>query len=130
MAGSLKLWAGRLKRDVLAIYLAARDPATPRLARLLALVVAAYALSPIDLIPDFIPVPGYLDDLIIVPLGILAVVRLIPAPVMERHRLAATLMAQRPSSRNAALVIGGIWVASVVLVAWLGYPRIAPWFSG
>src|SRR5262249_19115072 len=73
-----KLWARAIKRDVLALWIAARDPRVPWYAKALAMAVAAYALSPIDLIPDFIPVLGYLDDLVIVPLGILLVVALIP----------------------------------------------------
>ncbi|MGY3112014.1 uncharacterized membrane protein YkvA (DUF1232 family) [Pantoea eucalypti] len=74
----IKTWARNIKRDVHAVWLAARDPRTPLVAKVLAMIVAAYAVSPIDLIPDFIPVIGYLDDLIIVPLGIMLVVRLIP----------------------------------------------------
>src|SRR6188472_2135480 len=96
MAGKLKDWARSIKRDVHAIYLAARDPRTPWYAKALAVCVAGYALSPIDLIPDFIPVIGYLDDLIIVPLGILAVVKLIPPEVMAESRAAAALAAERP----------------------------------
>ena len=76
--GSARLWAQGIKRDVVAVYFAARDPATPWSVRLLALGVAAYALSPIDLIPDFIPVLGYLDDLLIVPLGLMLVIRWLP----------------------------------------------------
>ena len=75
-----KDWARRLKRDVVALWIAARDPRTPVLAKVAAGAVAAYALSPIDLIPDFVPVLGYLDDLLIVPLGIMLAVRLVPAP--------------------------------------------------
>src|SRR6185436_10555723 len=101
-----------IRRDVLAIYLAARDPRVPWYAKALALCVAAYALSPIDLIPDFIPVLGYLDDLIIVPLGILAVVQLIPPEIMAEHRAAAAIVAERPVSRGAAVVIVLIWIAS------------------
>ena len=81
MLSTVKAWAHGLKRDVHAVYLAARDPRTPWYARAVAILVAAYALSPIDLIPDFIPILGYLDDLLIVPLGILLVVRLIPRPM-------------------------------------------------
>ena len=77
----LKLWARKLKTDVVAIYIAGRDPRTPWHVKLVALIVAGYALSPIDLIPDFIPVLGYLDDLIIVPLGIMLVVKLMPGCV-------------------------------------------------
>ena len=76
--GSLKRWAALLKGELLTVYYAARDPEAPWLARFVAIAVAAYALSPIDLIPDFIPVIGYLDDLLIVPLGLLLVIRLAP----------------------------------------------------
>ncbi|TIT56386.1 MAG: DUF1232 domain-containing protein, partial [Mesorhizobium sp.] len=84
-----KQWARAIKRDVVALWLAARDPRVPWYAKVAAGVVAAYALSPIDLIPDFIPVLGYLDDLIIVPLGILLAVKLIPAALMAEFRAAA-----------------------------------------
>src|SRR6188508_683789 len=82
MLSRIKTWARNLKRDAHAIYLASRDPRVPWCAKALAIAVAAYALSPIDLIPDFIPVIGYLDDAVLVPLGILAVVKLIPAEIM------------------------------------------------
>lgn len=124
MVGKLKDWARTIKRDVHAIYLAARDPRTPWYAKALALCVAGYALSPIDLIPDFIPVLGYLDDLVIVPLGILAVVKMIPPEVLAEHR-AAALAGERPVSRTAALVIVCIWAASIALTAWLGYRYFA-----
>ena len=81
----LRKWAKELKRQTLVVYFAARDPRTPWLARLLALGIAAYALSPIDLIPDFIPVVGYLDDLLIVPLGLMLVLRLLPAGVLQQQ---------------------------------------------
>ena len=121
MNGKLKDWARIIKRDVHAIYLAARDPRTPWYAKVLALFVAGYALSPIDLIPDFIPVLGYLDDAIIVPLGVLAVIKMIPPEVMAEHRAAAALSEVRPVSRTAALIIAGIWVASIAVTVWLGY---------
>ena len=113
MTGKLKDWARAIKRDVHAIYLAARDPRVPWYAKALALCVAGYALSPIDLIPDFIPVFGYLDDLIIVPLGILAVVKLIPPEIMAQHRAAAALASERPISHAAAamiVIIFGLYV--------------------
>lgn len=88
---------------------------------MLAIGVAAYALSPIDLIPDFIPVLGYLDDIIIVPLGILLVVRLIPPEIMAEHRVAAAAAQQRPVSRAAGVVIVVIWVVSAVVFGWLAY---------
>lgn len=85
----LKSWARALKRDAVALWLAARDPRVPWYAKAAAAVVAAYALSPIDLIPDFVPILGYLDDLLIVPLGIIVAVKLIPGPVMSDLRLKA-----------------------------------------
>lgn len=111
-----KTWAKNIKRDVHAVWLAARDPRTPLLAKVLALIVAAYAVSPIDLIPDFIPIIGYLDDLIIVPLGIMLVVRLIPAEVMREHRETAAQASRRPVSRITAGVFIVIWVMCAVLL--------------
>ncbi len=111
-----KQWARTIERDVYAVWLAARDPRTPWFAKALALAVAAYAVSPIDLIPDFIPVLGYLDDLVIVPLGILLVVRLIPPEVMEEHREAAAQTTERPVSRLAAGVVIALWVACAALL--------------
>src|SRR5215813_10413075 len=104
-----------VKRDVHAIYLAARDPRVPWYAKVLALCVAGYALSPIDLIPDFVPVLGYLDDVILVPLGILLVVKLIPPEIMAEHRALAVAARDRPVSRNAAIVIALICVVFIVL---------------
>ncbi|MER8953316.1 YkvA family protein [Mesorhizobium sp. M0833] len=121
MGGKLKVWARTIKRDVHAIYLAARDPRTPWYAKALALCVAGYALSPIDLIPDFVPVLGYLDDLILLPLGILAVVKMIPPEVMAEHRAAAALAGERPVSRTAAVVIFCLWAVAITLTAWLSY---------
>ncbi|WP_289535438.1 DUF1232 domain-containing protein [Pseudomonas sp. SO81] len=116
----LRHWARALKRDVHALWLAARDARTPRLAKLLALLVAAYALSPIDLIPDFIPVLGYMDDLIIVPLGIWLVVRLIPAGLMAEFRALASQASARPISKMAACFVVLVWLAlGVGLVIWL-----------
>ncbi|WP_338723241.1 YkvA family protein [Devosia sp. XK-2] len=117
---AVKVWARNVKRDVLAIWLAARDPRTPWAARVLAIGVAAYALSPIDLIPDFIPVLGYLDDLLIVPLGILAVIRLVPASLIAEFRAEAAEMTERPVSRAGLIAIIFIWlVLALVLSAWL-----------
>ncbi|MFB9980372.1 YkvA family protein [Mesorhizobium kowhaii] len=122
---ALSEWARTIKRDVHALYLAARDPRTPWYAKALALCVAGYALSPIDLIPDFIPVIGYLDDVILVPLGVLAVIKMIPPEVMAEHREAAALAVDRPVSRSAAVIIACIWIASVALAGWLGYRYFA-----
>jgi uncharacterized membrane protein YkvA (DUF1232 family) len=119
MAGRLTAWARTLKRDVHAVYLAARDPRTPWYAKALALAVAGYALSPIDLIPDFIPVVGYLDDLILVPAGLWLVIRLIPADVLAEHRALADAASSRPVSRTAAAAIVAIWIAAACALAWL-----------
>ena len=111
MTGRLENWARRMKRDVIALWLAARDPRTPLGAKLVAGAVAAYALSPIDLIPDFIPVLGYLDDLIIVPAGIWLALKLIPAELMDELRAEAEQRATRPTSRGAMIVIVFVWIA-------------------
>ena len=121
MLDRLKSWATAIKRDVYALYLAARDPRVPWHAKALAGAVAAYALSPIDLIPDFIPVLGHLDDLIIVPLGILLVVRMIPPELMAEHRAIAARAIAQPQSLAGAHVIITIWTALTVFVAWLAY---------
>jgi uncharacterized membrane protein YkvA (DUF1232 family) len=115
----LRDWARLVKRDVHALYLARRDPRVPWYAKALAALVAGYALSPIDLIPDFIPVVGYLDDAILVPLGILLVIRLIPPDVMAEHRAAAAAARERPSGRLAPIVVTGVWVAAIAVSAWL-----------
>lgn len=122
----LEQFARRMKRDTLALYLAARHPGTPWYAKLLAGGVAAYALSPIDLIPDFVPVLGYLDDLLIVPAGIAVAIRLVPDPVMRECREAAeeTFAKGRPVSRPAIVVIVAIWVllaSLLVRVAWKAF---------
>jgi uncharacterized membrane protein YkvA (DUF1232 family) len=119
----LKSWARTLKRDVVALWIAAGDPRTPMRAKWIAGAVAAYALSPIDLIPDFIPVFGYLDDLLIVPLGIALAIRLIPPALMSEFRVRATDRAERPRSYIAAMLVVMIWLISgAVLVHWL-WPR-------
>lgn len=116
---ALKTRARRLKAETFALYLAARHPGTPWLAKVLAAAVAAYALSPIDLIPDFIPVLGYLDDLVLVPAGIALAVRLIPAGVLAecRAQAAETLADDRPVSRAAAGIVVSIWLVSAALLA-------------
>jgi uncharacterized membrane protein YkvA (DUF1232 family) len=112
----LKDRARVLKRDTIAVYLAARDPRTPWYARVLAAAVVAYALSPLDLIPDFIPVLGYLDDLILVPAGIALVLRLVPAEVMADCREQARMGAERPISRIGAAVMIAIWLTAAAWV--------------
>lgn len=118
-AMSLRKWAKGLRQQTLVVYHVARDPRTPWFVRVLALAVAAYALSPVDLIPDFIPILGYLDDLVIVPLGLMLVLQLTPGEVLAAARVKAAAAADRPVSRGIAAVIVGIWVlAAVVLGLW------------
>ena len=100
MLERMNRWARVLKRDVHAIYLASRDPRVPWYAKVLAVMVAAYALSPIDLIPDFVPVLGYLDDVIVVPLGIALVIRLIPPGIMAELREQAEAAQERSDQRR------------------------------
>ena len=125
MLPRLKNWARSIRRDVVAIWLAARDPRVPWYAKAIAAAVAAYALSPIDLIPDFIPVLGYLDDLVIVPLGILLVIHLIPDELMAEFRREATKRIDRPASLAAAAAIVALWAAVAILVLWWLWPRLA-----
>lgn len=108
----LKAWARRIKRNVVALWLAARDPRVPVAAKVVAAIVAGYALSPIDLIPDFIPILGYLDDVILVPLGIALAVRMIPAPLMEDLRERASLV-DKPRSTVGLIAIVALWVVSI-----------------
>lgn len=119
MLATLKSWARTLERDVHAIALAVRDPRVPWYAKAAGIAVAGYALSPIDLIPDFIPVLGYLDDLILVPLGIMLVIRLIPPEIMAEHRALAAAAVDRPVGRTAAVIVVLIWLAVAGVVAWL-----------
>jgi uncharacterized membrane protein YkvA (DUF1232 family) len=117
----VKTWARALRRDAHAILLASRDPRVPWAVKLLALAVAGYALSPIDLIPDFIPVLGYLDDLIIVPLGIWLVIELIPEDVMREYRTIASAAAERPVSKAAAIIIVALWISGAALLGWIAF---------
>lgn len=122
---NVKRWARTLKRDVIALWLAARDPRTPWHTKAVAGVVAAYALSPIDLIPDFIPVLGYLDDLILVPLGIALAVRLIPPALLSEFRAAAAMRSERPASKLAIVVIVALWTASIAGATWWAWPHLS-----
>jgi uncharacterized membrane protein YkvA (DUF1232 family) len=117
----LKERARGLKAETLALYFAAYHPRTPWYARLLAAGIAVYAISPIDLIPDFIPVLGYLDDLILIPLGIALVVKLVPRPVLAecRARAQEAIRSGRPVSWVAGVVVILIWlVLAVLVIAW------------
>jgi uncharacterized membrane protein YkvA (DUF1232 family) len=108
-----------LRQDALALYLAARHPRTPWYAKALAAFLAAYLLSPIDFIPDFVPVLRYLDDLVVVSLGLVIVLRLVPADVMDECRKHAgeAFASGRPVSKTAAAVVIVVWVVVLVLVA-------------
>ncbi len=110
MYQQIKQWAKALKKEIVVVWLVAKHERTPVWIKLLALMIAAYALSPIDLIPDFIPVLGYLDDLIIVPLGLLLVIKLTPKEIIDDCRIRASLLAERPVNR---------WAAGVIILIWL-----------
>jgi len=124
-SGTLKKWADTLKKNTYALYLASRDTRVPILAKVVIGFVVAYALSPIDLIPDFIPLIGYLDDLILLPFGIWLCIRLIPQEVwLECQALAVEQIPELPHSRRAAIVIFLIWfLAMVGFMLWL-WPHI------
>jgi len=106
----IKTKANELKRYTLVVYFAARDPRTPLLVRLIALLVAAYAFSPIDLIPDFIPVIGYLDDLLLIPIGMELIIRLSPPDVIEDAKIKAAQASIEPVSYLAGAFVVGFWV--------------------
>ena len=115
----LRRWARTVRRDVIALYLAAHDPRVPWYAKALAACTAAYALSPIDLIPDFVPVIGYLDDMLILQLAIVLTVRLVPPEIMAEHRAAAEKAGRVPRSRAAAAVVIILWTVALGLtVRW------------
>lgn len=118
MFGRIRDWAHRMRRDALAMWIAARSPETPLDAKLLAAAVAAYAFSPIDLIPDFIPVLGMLDDIVIVPLGIAIALRLMPDDLIDRYRAEAEEWSHQPSSVIGALAIIALWLAVIVWISW------------
>lgn len=117
--GRLRQWAARVRRDVLALWFACRHPGTPLVAKVLALSIVAYALSPIDLIPDFVPVLGYLDELILLPGALYLVIKLVPPDVLAQCRAQAAAWDAagklRPTSYTAAAVIVLTWLA----LAWL-----------
>lgn len=115
--------ARQLKTETLVLYFAARHPATPWTARLLVAFIVGYALSPIDLIPDFIPVLGYLDELILLPLLLALALRMIPEPVLVECRERATRMAVSPSpvSRIAGVMIFMIWLFAVGFLVWWAF---------
>ena len=113
-------WAGRLEQEALAVWIAAQDPRMPWLEQVLVLCAAAYAFSPIDLIPDAIPVLGLLDDLVLVPVVLWLALRMTPADVLADSRAEAErrLAEGLPVSRTAAVVIVGLWVVVLVALGW------------
>jgi uncharacterized membrane protein YkvA (DUF1232 family) len=119
---SLARWANAAKRDAIAVYLAARDPRVPFGIKAFAAAVAAYALSPIDLIPDFIPVLGYLDDMILLPAAVWVIIRLIDPAIMSDLRAQAASIAERPVSTAGAATIAAIWIAAAGLLVWAFWP--------
>jgi uncharacterized membrane protein YkvA (DUF1232 family) len=108
-----------------ALYLAGCDPRVPWHAKAVAMCVAAYALSPIDLIPDFVPVLGYLDDVIIVPLGIMLAVRMIPGHLLAEHRSSAARAQARPVSTAGAVAVVTIWVAAMLACGWMAWRYVS-----
>ena len=126
MLGRLKAWVKTVKRDIAALWIAARDPRCPLAAKLVAGLVVAYALSPIDLIPDFIPVLGYLDDLILLPLGIALAIRLLPRQLLADARVRAETLPRPAPSRLGLACIIGLWTAGIVLgLCWWFRVRVA-----
>jgi uncharacterized membrane protein YkvA (DUF1232 family) len=117
--GRLKRWAQRLRVEVYALYLAYKDPRVPWYARAFAAVVVAYAFSPIDLIPDPIPVLGYLDDLVIIPLGVALAIKMIPPQILAECRAEARGTKDKPVGRVAAAVVVALWIALAALAVWL-----------
>ena len=121
----LRAWARGLKREAHTLALAVHHPATPWPAKLVAGLVVAYALSPIDLIPDVIPLLGYLDDLILLPIGIALAIRLIPPAALAECRAQAAAAPARPTSALGATLIMALWLLAAGLVAWWLWP-LAP----
>ena len=119
IGGLVQRWqtaARALKRELYALYLASRDPRTPWYAKAAIAGVLAYALSPIDLIPDFIPVLGYLDDLVLLPAGVWVALRLIPPAVMAESRARAEEAVRLPASKAGLIVVLGLWAFSALLL--------------
>ena len=121
---SAKQWARGIKRDVVALWIAARDLRVPWYAKATAGAVAAYALSPIDLIPDFIPIIGYLDDLLIVPVGIMLAVKLVPTNLMQEFREEA-MRREKPVSKVGLAFIIALWALAALVLTWLFWPKRA-----
>lgn len=123
MIAKIREWARALKAEIAILAAAVRDPRTPWYAKALGMFVVAYALSPIDLIPDFIPVLGFLDDAILLPIGLWAVRRMIPAAVLAEVRAQVAAGQRLPPNRIAAAIIIALWVAGLTFSAWWLWSR-------
>lgn len=119
MFNRLKRWARNVQRDTYAVGLVARDSRVPWYTKMLAIIVAGYAVSPLDVIPDFIPVIGLVDDVILIPLGIVLIVKLVPAEILAEHRGHAERAIDLPKNRIGAVVLLGCWLAVVGISGWL-----------
>ncbi len=131
LIGKIKQNAKRLKSETYALYLAIRDPRTPWYAKVTAAVVVAYALSPIDIIPDFVPILGYLDDIILLPLGVWISIRMIPRDVMKeaRDRAARVTIRGGTESRVATIVVVTLWLLTAAITAIILYRTIRPYIG-
>lgn len=121
MFARAKRWAKKIRRDTYAVGLVARDPRVPWYTKALAIAVAGYAFSPLDLIPDFIPVIGFVDDVILVPLGIVLVIKLVPPEILAEHRAHADRAMALPKNRIGAIVVLCIWIVVVGVSGWLAW---------
>lgn len=111
----------RIRIEAHAVWLAARDPRTPWPARIVGMLIAAYALSPIDLIPDFVPVLGLVDDALIIPAGVWLFVKMVPGELYEEHRAAAAEAAELPTSGMGTLIVVTIWILLALGAWWLAH---------
>ena len=121
VANRWQAWVTQLKKNTYALYLASRDPRVPLVAKIIAILVVAYVLSPIDLIPDFIPVLGYLDDMVLVPLGMALAIRCIPPDIWQdcRKKAGDRLASALPRSRTMVIAIASVWAGIITLLALL-----------
>ena len=127
MLKRLQKWAQRLKQDVVALWFCTRHPRTPFIAKALAAALVAYAFSPIDLIPDFIPVLGYLDDVLILPAGIWLVLKLVPPDVLAECRTLAVRWLEEKQARPRSYLTAGLIVALWLVLLWLAWRWAGSW---
>lgn len=121
----IKRKAKQLKMETLTVYYASRDPRLPIHVKILAILIAAYALSPIDLIPDFIPIIGLLDDVIIIPLGLALIIKLTPPHIMEAAKLKSKQAENRPTSYTSAVIVITIWLSILYIFGHWFYDAIS-----